>query len=336
MGTINIKITPEAVRDAGEDIFIVIDPKGVTADYSPQEAAGTPFEAYAEAAAGRIGAAGRTGTAENYRCATRSFMRFAGGGGLTVDGIDAGMVSRYEAYLKRMGLRMNTVSFYMRTLRAIYNMAVADGVTVDRRPFRSVYTGVGKTAKRALSPCVIRRLRGMVPDNGQMALARDMFMFSFYTRGMSFVDMAYLKKANLENGVLTYCRMKTGRMISVKWERCMQDIVDAHPGAGDYMLPLVAEGCGDPRAQYKRRQREINTQLGLIAARLGLGTRLTMYVARHTWASMAKDLQIPMGVISEGLGHDSVKTTQIYLKSIGSAAVDKANAKILKALVGMP
>lgn len=334
MATINIKITPEAVNEAGKEIIIVIDPKGITTDYSPRRAAGTPFETYAKAAAGQIEAEGRTGTAENYRCATRSFMRFAGDGGLTADDIDAAVVSRYEAYLKRIGLCMNTVSFYMRTLRAIYNMAVTDGMTVDRKPFRNVYTGVGKTAKRALAPDVIRRLRGMTPDNRQMALARDMFLFSLYTRGMSFVDMAYLKKTNLENGVLTYRRMKTGRVISVKWEKCMQDIIDAHPCAGDYMLPLVTEGRGDTRTQYKRRQREINTQLGQIAARLRLGTRLTMYVARHTWASMAKNLQIPMGVISEGLGHDSVKTTQIYIKSIGSTAVDRANAKILKVLAG--
>ena len=118
---------------------------------------------------------------------------------------------------------MNTVSFYMRILRATYNRAVDKGVIRQRFPFKHVYTGVEKTVKRAISFKVIRQLKEMDLSHSQsMEFARDMFMFSFYTRGMSFVDMAFLKKTDLNNGMLTYRRKKTGQLLSIRWEKCMQ------------------------------------------------------------------------------------------------------------------
>ena len=116
----------------------------------------------------------------------------------------------------------------------------------------------------------------------------------------------------------------------MKWEKCMQDIIDAHPTGGSaYLLPIIRDAGRDSRKQYKNMQNDINLMLRRMARGLHLEANLTMYVARHSWASIAKDMDIPISVISEALGHSSLKTTQIYLKSIDRTAIDRANSKII-------
>ena len=138
---------------------------------------------------------------------------------------------------------MNTISFYMRNLRAIYNRAVERELTVQRYPFKHVYTGVDKTVKRAVPLKVIRRIRDLdLTLSPVLDYARDLFMFSFYTRGMAFVDMAYLKKKDLQNGVLVYRRQKTGQQLFIKWEKPMQEIVGKYDtSATPYLLPIIRD-----------------------------------------------------------------------------------------------
>lgn len=330
MATINIKISPELMQACGGDIQIELCSDGTAACGRHGTRRAEPVGAYIERLAGRMEDEGRPGTAANYRCALRSLERLCGGGKLTFERIDEATMRHYEARMKHDGLKMNTISFYMRTLRAAYNMAVSEGLTVDRHPFRSVYTGISPTGKRAVGMDTIRKISRMQTGTRRMAMARDMFMFSFYTRGMAFIDMAYLKKADLKDGVLTYRRRKTGQTLTVKWEQCMQDIVNAHPAEGSaYLLPIIRDARRDGRKQYKNMQNDINLMLRRMARQLHLRANLTMYVARHSWASIAKDMDIPVSVISEALGHSSLKTTQIYLKSIDRTAIDRANAKII-------
>ena len=157
-------------------------------------------------------------------------------------------------------------------------------------------------------------------------------MFRFYTRGMSFVDMAWLRKSELKNGALTYTRRKTGQRIRIRWEQCMQDIVDRHPaGRNGFLLPIIRESGGE-REQYRRRQGEINHQLRNIARMAGADGGLTMYMARHSWASIAKAINIPLAVISDSMGHNSVRTTQIYLNSIDADVIDRANMAIISSV----
>lgn len=133
--------------------------------------------------------------------------------------IDSDLMTEYEAYLKSHGVAMNTVSFYNRILRAVYNRAVEKEMTVQRYPFKHVYTGIDKTVKRALPLKIIKRIKKLdLPLKSSLDFARDMFLFSFYTRGMSFIDMAYLKKKDLQNGILSYRRRKTGQQLFIKWE----------------------------------------------------------------------------------------------------------------------
>lgn len=276
---------------------------------------------------------GKDRTAENYTTALHSFKHFRNGNDLSLDEMDVELMAEYEASLKSRNVVMNTVSFYNRILRAVYNRAVEKGMTSQRYPFRHVYTGIDKTVKRAVSIKVIRRIKELdLSSNPSLDFARDMFLFSFYTRGMSFIDMAYLKKTDLQNGILTYRRRKTGQMLFIRWEKSMQEIIDKYPVTDNvYLLPIIKKETNE-RLVYRNALRLVNNKLKDISKLIGLQSRLTMYVARHSWASIAKSQNIPLSVISEGMGHDSETTTRIYLASLDNSMIDNANNLILKKL----
>ena len=292
------------------------------------------FNAYISQQIARLKRLGKIRTSETYTAALRSFNGFINGKDVLFDQLNADLLAEYEAYLKGRGNTPNTISFYMRILKAVYNRAVEDGLTEQRHPFKSVYTGVEKTMKRALSLNDIRRIKGLdLSLKPNLDYARDMFLFCFYTRGMSFIDMAYLKKKDLQNGILSYRRQKTGQQLFVKWEKPMQEIVDKYDtNATPYLLPVIRDMHADARRQYKNAAHLVNDKLKKLGEQLGLDIPLTSYVARHGWASIAKDRNIPLAIISEAMGHDSEKTTRIYLASLDTSAVDKANSRILKAL----
>lgn len=273
---------------------------------------------------------GKVRTAETYTATLKSFMTFLDNQDIPLDGITSDMMLLYEAYLKARGVRMNTISFYMRIFRAVYNRAVEKGLTIQNNPFRHVYTGVDKTVKRAIPIKAIKALKELdLSMNQALDFARDMFMFSFYTRGMSFVDMAYLKKTDIKHGILTYRRRKTGQELRIKWEKCMEDIIAKYPeNKTDFLLPIIKEE-GNERRQYDNALHLVNYRLKELSTMLKLQRPLTMYVARHSWASAAKAKNVPLSVISEGMGHDSEATTQIYLASLETSVVDKANKMIL-------
>ena len=273
---------------------------------------------------------GKIRTSETYTATLKSFMVFREEQDVPLDGITSDLMLLYEAYLKARGVRMNTISFYMRILRAVYNRAVEKGLAEQQNPFRHVYTGVDKTVKRAIPIKVIKALKELdLSVKPSLDFARDMFMFSFYTRGMSFVDMAYLKKSDLQNGILTYRRRKTGQELSIKWEKCMAEIVAKYPDNHiNYLLPIIKEKENE-RKQYDNALHLVNYRLKDLSKILKLQRPLTMYVARHSWASAAKAKNVPLSVISEGMGHDSEATTQIYLASLETSVVDKANKMIL-------
>ncbi len=278
---------------------------------------------------------GKVRTAETYSTAINSFIRFrSGGGDISFDEVDANLMAAYEMYLKSIGVCPNTSSYYMRNLRAIYNRAVDKGLITQRNPFKHVYTGISKTVKRAVSAKVIREIRDLdLVSDPIMDYARDMFMFSFYTRGMSFIDMAYLRKKNLQNGILSYRRQKTNQQLFIKWEKPMQDIIDKYDTTDTpYLLPILKNVGIDERQQYQNAIHLINNKLKKIGKQLGLNIPLTTYVARHGWASIAKSKNIAMSTISEAMGHDSETTTRIYLASLDKSVVDNANNLILASL----
>ena len=276
---------------------------------------------------------GRLGTAKTYRDALASFSRFRGGEDVTIDALDAETMNLYEAWLKGRGVKRNSSSCYLRTLRTLYRKAVEAGMTTDKNIFRHVFTGFAKTAKRAIPVGSLRAIRQLqLPDNSAIAFARDIFMLSLYLQGISFVDLAYLKKDDIRNGLLHYSRKKTGQELTVGWEPVMQDIVDnyAHLTKGSpYLLPIITVEDGTERRQYERMEHKVNHYLKKIGAMVGLQTSLTTYTGRHTWASTMRDMGVNLSVISKGLGHESLKTTQIYLSSLDTEGVVKANRKMI-------
>lgn len=277
---------------------------------------------------------GKIRTSETYKSALKSFRMYRKDEDIMLDCITSATMEDYGSWLKKRGVAPNTVSFYARILRAVYNRAVEEEIIENRNPFRHVYTGVDKTVKRALPLSVLRKIRNLdLSQSVALDYARDIFMMSFYLRGMSFIDLAFLRKTDLRHGYVTYRRHKTGQQLVIEWTKEMQMILDKYPeNKSDYLLPIIRNHGANERNTYLNVGYRINRNLKRIAGMVGVTVPLTLYVARHSWASAAQSKGVPLSVISEGMGHDSEATTRIYLAAIETSLVDKANALILKSL----
>lgn len=278
--------------------------------------------------------AGRHGTAKTYSDALKSFSAFRSGEDIVLDALDGDTIVMYEAWLRYRGLKRNSSSCYMRTL---YRKAVGMGLTTDKDIFRHVFTGFAKTAKRAIPLASIRSIRQLeLPEGSRIAFARDVFMLSIYLQGMSFVDMAYLRKSDISSGQLQYNRKKTGQCITVSWEPSMQAIVDEYAhltGGSPYLLPIITRLDGTERRQYVKMEHNVNRLLKKIGAMAGVRIPLTTYVARHSWATTMRDMGYDLSIVSRGLGHESLKTTQIYLSTIDTSAVANANRRMIGRII---
>ena len=273
-------------------------------------------------------AGNRTKTADICMTVKKSFERFRCGHDILIDRIDNELITKYENFLKDSGIMNNTISCYMRSFRSIYNQAVERGLATQKSPFSGINTSNDKTTKRAVSEDVIIRLKNMDLSSCQeLCLSRDMFMFSFYMRGISFVDMANLKTGNLKNGYITYSRSKTRQKLTVKIEPCMQTIISQYnlQTVDDYLLPIYTPQNRNHVSQLRNH----NKRLHRISELLGLEKSLSSYVSRHSWATLAFRKGVPIEVISKGMGHENETTTRIYLASLDQSIVDQANAEII-------
>lgn len=294
----------------------------------------TDFFSYLDLLVGEKRRSGQLRTAEIYESAGRRLRRFCTEGHLPLARFDAALMESFDAHLLAEGLSRNTISFYLRTLRAVYRrMSLAQGKRPDDI-FARVFTGTGRTRKRAVGRASLARLRRLdLTATPELAFVRDLFLFSFYTRGMAFVDMAYLRKSDLRGGVLSYCRRKTHQRLVMQWEPEMQQIVRRWPNPDTpYLLPIILREDGTERRQYRNALHRVNHLLKRLARMAGCPSSLSMYAARHSWASIAHACHIPIGIISEGMGHDSERTTQIYIAQLDASVIDRANRKILSEL----
>lgn len=283
---------------------------------------------------GRLYQLEHIGTAKNYHAALGSFKRFRGDEDITLEAIDQIMMEDYQEYLKSTGLSSNSISFYMRILRAVYNRAVEQELTKDCKPFRMVFTGTEKTLKRAISINDIKRIKNLdLSLKPNIEFARDIFLFLFFCRGMSFIDAAFLRKTDVRNGVLTYRRHKTNQVLRIKIINPIKELIDRYSDkSSPYLLPIIDCSAADERKQYETALRRINNTLKIIADMVKLPVTLTTYVSRHSWATIAKSKNVPVNVISDALGHESIATTQIYLASIDASVIDRVNELIIKEL----
>ena len=277
------------------------------------------------------------GTKNNYTNAVNRFIEFRNQKDLTFSQMTADMMEMYQAWLWNRGVGQNTVSFYLRTLRTLHHKAVEAGQATSNDIFAHVQTANVRTAKRAISVKDIRKIEKLdLPRGSSLDKARDMFLFSFYLRGMAFVDMAFLKKSDLKCGMVSYNRRKTHQNLNIEWIKPMQAIIDKYAEQtkdSPYMLPILTGKETSPYTQYRKVEYNTNYNLKKIGKMIGLKIPLTTYVARHTWASIALHMNIPIATISEGMGHNSYKTTQIYLESIDVATINEANKRIIRKIL---
>ncbi len=289
---------------------------------------------YMERLITRLRANGQIRTSETYRATLNSLRKFRNGEDMTLHALSSDILEAYEAWHRARGNTPNTISFYNRILRAAYNRAVEEGLVENRYPFKRVYTGVGKTVKRALPLETISRLKHLqLPPGSSLEFARDMFIMSFYLRGISFVDLAYLRKSDLKDGYLSYRRRKTGQLLTIAWTDEMQTLLDKYSdNPTDFLMPVIKNPNAKPRNAYRNAGYSINRNLKALGQRLGIPIPLTMYVARHSWASAVKAKGVPLTVISEGMGHENEATTRIYLTNLETSVVDQANSLIIKSI----
>lgn len=276
---------------------------------------------------------GNDGNARAYQSNLNIFKEFIGEKDLTFDEIDFSLVKKFETWLFKKGNQINGVGFQLRTLRAIYNRAIKEGLArKDLYPFENFKIKTEKTIKRALTKEEIIQIRDINLDKYQgQNRARDFFMFSFYCMGMSFVDIAYLKVKDIHKGRLNYSRQKTTQLYNMALLEPAMEIIKKYSDLqekDDFVFPILDNNHSDIHNLYLSQMRNQNRRLKEIEKKLELSIPLTSYVARHSWATIAKRSGIPTAVISEGLGHTTEKTTQIYLDSFENEVLDAANRLI--------
>lgn len=277
------------------------------------------------------------GTARNLQRTLNSFSTFLQGEDLPFFELDNKLIVNYERWLTNRKISKNSSSFYMRNLRSAYNKAVNQNLAEQTHPFLDVYTGIDHTRKRAIGEDFIVRLQKLnLEYSYPLAFARDLFLFSYCTRGMAFVDIAFLKKENINGGTLNYVRHKTGQQLSIRIEPCIADIIRRYETVTKeypYVFPIIKSNL--PEKAYQEYQTALgyhNRKLKHLSKLIGENLSLSSYTPRHSWATIARNHNVPLYIISAGMGHTSEKTTLIYLNSVDNSVIDQANKGILATL----
>ncbi|MCD7935916.1 MAG: site-specific integrase, partial [Tannerellaceae bacterium] len=282
---------------------------------------------------------GKLRTARAYRTSLRALLGFSGTQDFLPSQLTAEFLEQYERYMQSEKKSLNTISFYMRNLRAIYNKGIRRGYFIGGtdNPFAGVYTQVASTRKRALSKENIRQLESFLHSSSLQQAEKDalaLFLFSFHARGMCFVDVAHLRKSDVHGDMLSYYRRKTGRYMEIRITSALRKYIQKTHTAttSPYVFNIIRPENGNQYIQYTSGLRRQNLYLNGIAKKVGLQAGLTTHMARHSWATIAKKEHIPIGVISEALGHSTVSVTYKYLDSFGISVLDDANQKVAAAV----
>ena len=266
---------------------------------------------------------GRYSTAKSYLDALRSFKCFCGMEEIPYAYIDKERLLLYQAWLSKRGCMRNTVSTYMRRIRHIYNLAVEAG--------EGVFTGVESKRKKALPLDSLRSLMGTPRVEPEMRRTQLCFCLMFSFSGMAFVDFAHLRKENVKDGVLSYHRQKSGSFIRVEIPADVRLLLDELAVCTDkdspYLFPFLSgKKTGEAAyAEYNGALLRFNRDLRSLAETCGVGEPVTSYTIRHSFATTLKEQDVPIEMISELLGHTSIKTTQIYLKSFSLERLSAVN-----------
>ena len=293
----------------------------------------------------RLRKEGRYSTAHVYKNALYSFSKFCGTLNMSFRQVTKERLRRYGQYLYECGLKPNTISTYMRMLRSIYNRGVETGsAPYVPRLFHDVYTGVDVRQKKALPMGELHKLLYEDPKSDRLRRTQTIAALMFQFCGMSFADLAHLEKSALDQNVLRYNRIKTKTPMSVEILDTAKEMInrlcsnqDSHPDSPDYLFDILSSDKKrtDERAyrEYQAALRRFNNRLKDLARALRLKSPVTSYTLRHSWATTAKYRGVSIEMISESLGHKSIKTTQIYLKGFGlkeRTEVNKGNLSYVR------
>ena len=266
-----------------------------------------------------------------------------GGGEIFWGGLNRRALHRFQTYLEDLQKSYNTISTYIRALRAVYNRAVDRGLVAGEfRLFANLKTGVTSEKKRAVTASQMQKLvhtsenRKLSP---KICQAQDTLSLMILLQGMPYTDLAHLHKNDLNGGLLTCHRQKTGTELCVKVVPEAMVLIDRYRNYepdSPYLLNFLSGTCSDKEAfeEYQGKLRELNLHLSKLPELCGVeGVKVSSYTARHTWATLAKYCQVPEEIISEGLGHSSLEVTRTYLKSFGGDELEKANRIIINYIV---
>ena len=282
---------------------------------------------------------GNFGTAHVYRSSLNAIIAYRGKSDLFFSEVTSEWLKGFEVHLRNRGCSWNTVSTYMRTFRAVYNRAV----NLRKAPyvpylFRFVYTGTRADHKRALADDDMKKVFVNLSRKAGVSLpvrqAQELFILMFLLRGMPFVDLAYLRKSDLRDNVITYRRRKTGCSLSVTLTPEAMILIKKYmnrDSSSPYLFSFLKsrEGTKEAYREYQLALRSFNQRLMLLGELLGLGDKLSSYTARHTWATTAYYCEIHPGIISEAMGHSSITVTETYLKPFQDKKIDEANKQVL-------
>lgn len=289
--------------------------------------------------AGELRAEGKFGTAHVYQSTLNSVSTFQNGAHLNFRQITPAWLKNFEVSLRSRGCSWNTVSTYMRVIRAVNNRAVdLRKATYVPHLFKSVYTGTRADRKRSLEDRDMQKVFRQLPKSlnvtSEVRHSQKMFVLMFLLRGLPFVDLAYLRKSDLNDNVITYRRRKTGRSLSVTLTSeamlLIKDYMDMDMSS-PYLFSILKSNEGTEAAyrEYQIALRNFNQNLLVLSELLELEGKLSSYTARHTWATTAYYCEIHPGIISEAMGHSSITVTETYLKPFRSKKIDEANRKIV-------
>jgi len=276
--------------------------------------------------------AGKFGNALVYKDCLRVSKKFTKEKDIRFEEINYKYLVRFENFLSANGNSVNSISVYLRTLRAIYNKAIKENIVKQEYyPFKNFSIKNGKTQKRAVKKEVIETIEELqLEPYSTLWHYKNYFLFSFYGMGLNFADMAHLKMNNIHLDRIIYSRQKTGKEYNIKITAKMHQILNHYTERkkiDSYIFPIIKRS-DNPQLAYQdivSSRRNYNKGLKEIAELCEIENNLTSYVSRHSWATIAKKKGVPTAVISEGLGHESEKTTQIYLDSFDKEVLDEYN-----------
>ena len=303
------------------------------------------IETFGRRVVDELNEAGHFGTARTYRSLLSAWEKFTGGERCAFSRIDHDMLLAFQEHLEYGNNRRNTVTFYLRTLRALYHRARRRGYAPkEGNPFLGISFRPARTGKLAVSQSLLQTLSCTTFNRAELNEARDVFMCSFYARGMSFVDLAYLRKSDIRDGILHYKRKKVDEPMAVRIIPKLKAILSRYDDPlSPWVLPCMSRGlrlighpqevqdgkCA-PALLYKAYTRALKYYLDLLGevSRELECRKLTFNVARHSWATLAQQLGVPVSHIGKGLGHTSERTTRCYLDSLDNRIVDSINRRV--------